>query len=407
MALKVKDAGLRARLEDACSCCGGFYAHRSAGNPLCIACHWFLFPISVCDLDWKKAPQRDKSDSDDSGTEEPVDFYETLRPPPSKRVLVPKNRRNCDQLSECLQGLSVPRIGDMLEEGLLESLPEEVILVIFSFLDDISLWSVSLVCQRWRDLIFRQLPDDLWKCFVQKRWPLLNLESEPHSWRILFSKMVHSSCCLACLQQTAERLKYSKVHYHYHQTIMPPMKPSTSRNGAQEPLRMYSPPAGLENSLFSYICRDSRISHEMALLATDPLEGVSLKPIDNVFYGEWHACICGPSGSPFEGGVFYLSVHVPCRYPMDPPIVRFLTKIFHPNISRHGDIGLDSLHHNWSLALTLSKTLLSIQSLLTDPYTKVCMEPDIGNMYRENVALYEHTARLWTMLYAKHHLKPV
>lgn len=46
-------------------------------------------------------------------------------------------------------------------------------------------------------------------------------------------------------------------------------------------------------------------------------------------------------------------------------MVRFITKIYHPNVSKHGDIGLDSIHENWSLALTISKILISIQSLLT------------------------------------------
>lgn len=58
-------------------------------------------------------------------------------------------------------------------------------------------------------------------------------------------------------------------------------------------------------------------------------------------------------------------------YPMCPPVVKFLTKILHPNVSRHGDVGIDSIHHNWSLALTLSKVLISVQSLLTDPYCQV------------------------------------
>lgn len=56
---------------------------------------------------------------------------------------------------------------------------------------------------------------------------------------------------------------------------------------------------------------------------------------------------------------------------MHPPIVRFLTKIIHPNVSRHGDVGIDIIQHNWSLALTISKLLLSVQSLLTDPFTEV------------------------------------
>lgn len=58
---------------------------------------------------------------------------------------------------------------------------------------------------------------------------------------------------------------------------------------------------------------------------------------------------------------------------MIPPVVRFITRIYHPNISRHGDIGLDSIGNNWSLALTISKVLISIQSLLTDPVCEVSL----------------------------------
>lgn len=64
---------------------------------------------------------------------------------------------------------------------------------------------------------------------------------------------------------------------------------------------------------------------------------------------------------------------------MIPPTVRFLTKILHPNVSRHGDVGIDIfLQHNWSLALNVSKVLLSVQSLLTDPYTEVSYDYDVN-----------------------------
>ncbi len=87
---------------------------------------------------------------------------------------------------------------------------------------------------------------------------------------------------------------------------------------------------------------------------------------------------------------------------MRPPKVRFITKIFHPNISRHGDVGLDSIHHNWSLALTISKVLISIQSLLTDPYCTICMEPGIGELYQNGRVEFDRVARLWTWKYAMH-----
>lgn len=78
-------------------------------------------------------------------------------------------------------------------------------------------------------------------------------------------------------------------------------------------------------------------------------------------------------------------------YPMCPPIVRFLTKIVHPNVSRHGDVGIDIIQHNWSLALTISKLLLSVQSLLTDPFTEVLS-------YKNSMRLFEQLANYFLFM---------
>ena len=53
--------------------------------------------------------------------------------------------------------------------------------------------------------------------------------------------------------------------------------------------------------------------------------------------------IHGPEQSPYEGGVFKLELFLPDDYPMTPPKIRFLTKIYHPNIDRLGRICLDVL----------------------------------------------------------------
>ena len=71
--------------------------------------------------------------------------------------------------------------------------------------------------------------------------------------------------------------------------------------------------------------------------------------------------------SPYDGGVFFLDINFPQDYPFKPPKVRFQTKIYHCNVNDKGGICLDILKDNWSPALTVSKVLLSICSLLTDP----------------------------------------
>ena len=76
----------------------------------------------------------------------------------------------------------------------------------------------------------------------------------------------------------------------------------------------------------------------------------------------WDATIIGPEKTPYESGMFKLTIVFPDNYPFKPPKVKFNTRIFHPNINKHGSICLDILNKNWSPALTVSKLLLSISS---------------------------------------------
>ncbi|KAK4766719.1 hypothetical protein SAY87_008361 [Trapa incisa] len=110
----------------------------------------------------------------------------------------------------------------------------------------------------------------------------------------------------------------------------------------------------------------------------------------------WQATIMGPSDSPYAGGVFLVTIHFPPDYPFKPPKVAFRTKVFHPNINSNGSICLDILKEQWSPALTISKVLLSICSLLTDPNPDDPLVPEIAHMYKTDRAKYEATARSWT-----------
>jgi len=114
----------------------------------------------------------------------------------------------------------------------------------------------------------------------------------------------------------------------------------------------------------------------------------------------WQATIIGPSESPYEGGIFQLSIHFPNEYPFRPPKIQFTTRIFHPNIALNGAICLDILKDQWSPALTISKVLLSICALLTDPNPEDPLVPEIAMLYKQNRAQYEIRARQFTRRYA-------
>lgn len=134
-------------------------------------------------------------------------------------------------------------------------------------------------------------------------------------------------------------------------------------------------------------------------LQRDPPASCSAGPVgDDMFH--WQATIIGPEDSPYQGGVFFLSIQFPSDYPFKPPKVSFTTRIYHCNINSNGSICLDILKDQWSPALTLSKVLLSISSLLTDPNPDDPLVPEIAALFKSDVKKHNEMAREWTRRYA-------
>ncbi|XP_009888993.1 PREDICTED: ubiquitin-conjugating enzyme E2 D2 [Charadrius vociferus] len=142
-----------------------------------------------------------------------------------------------------------------------------------------------------------------------------------------------------------------------------------------------------------------RLHRELNDLARDPPAQCSAGPVgDDMFH--WQATIMGPNDSPYQGGVFFLTIHFPTDYPFKPPKVAFTTRIYHPNINSNGSICLDILRSQWSPALTISKVLLSICSLLCDPNPDDPLVPEIARIYKTDREKYNRIAREWTQKYA-------
>lgn len=143
-----------------------------------------------------------------------------------------------------------------------------------------------------------------------------------------------------------------------------------------------------------------RIERELLDLRKDPPSSCSAGPVGSDLF-RWEGCIFGPEGSPYHGGVFTLTIQFPVDYPFRAPHVQFNTPIYHPNINSSGMICLDILKSQWSPALTISKVLLSITSLLTDPNPDDPFVPEIARLYKANRAAYECNARAFTIQHAQ------
>jgi ubiquitin-conjugating enzyme E2 N len=142
-----------------------------------------------------------------------------------------------------------------------------------------------------------------------------------------------------------------------------------------------------------------RIVKETQRLTQEPVPGITAIPFeDNMRY--FNVIISGPDDSPYEAGVFRLELFLPADYPMAPPKVRFLTKIYHPNVDKLGRICLDILKDKWSPALQIRTVLLSLQALLSAPNPDDPLDEGIAKLWKENEEEAVANAKSFTTKYA-------
>jgi len=113
----------------------------------------------------------------------------------------------------------------------------------------------------------------------------------------------------------------------------------------------------------------------------------------------WTALLRGPDDTPYEGGVYQLSVLCGNDYPLAPPMIKFVTKIFHPNIHfQTGEVCLDILKKEWSPAWGVQAACRAVLALLSDPDADSPLNCDAGNMIRGgDMVAYNSVAKLYSV----------
>jgi len=136
---------------------------------------------------------------------------------------------------------------------------------------------------------------------------------------------------------------------------------------------------------------------QLAELNKNPVEGFSAGLIDDEDIFRWEVMIIGPPDTLFEGGFFKCHLYFPSEYPLRPPVLKFLTDIWHPNIEKDGKVCISILHEpgddrfgyekaseRWLPIHTVETILISVISMLADPNDESPANVDAAKEWREN-----------------------
>lgn len=147
----------------------------------------------------------------------------------------------------------------------------------------------------------------------------------------------------------------------------------------------------------------ARLGKELQMLATDPPPGVAAWPVDDST-NHLRAHIKGPEDTPYANGIFLVDVHVPDRYPFEPPKVRFMTPIYHPNVDSGGRICLDTLKMkptgSWTPSINIPTLLTTIRTLMAHPNGDDGLMPEITKLFVGHRSQFEEIAREHTARHA-------
>jgi ubiquitin-conjugating enzyme E2 D/E len=137
------------------------------------------------------------------------------------------------------------------------------------------------------------------------------------------------------------------------------------------------------------VIRNNRVLNDLKnLINHDIPETIHDVEINDNIYDTHYIVLHGPKDTPYHNGFFKISINIPEEYPYKPPKMKFITKMYHPNITSDGTICIDILKDQWSSALRLNTVILSLSSLLANPNPNDPLVPEIANEYIYNREKY-------------------
>ncbi|XP_053740335.1 uncharacterized protein LOC128770101 [Synchiropus splendidus] len=141
--------------------------------------------------------------------------------------------------------------------------------------------------------------------------------------------------------------------------------------------------------------KNKRIREELKNLHCEPHPFFRIFPTETDF-AFWKILMQGPPDTPYERGVFELYCQFGEEYPVKPPLVRFLTPIYHCNINSVGRICHNIFDRNYNAHITMREILNAVYGLLIAPEPEDPLDSILAEEYLTNHAKYLQEAKKHT-----------
>lgn len=143
-----------------------------------------------------------------------------------------------------------------------------------------------------------------------------------------------------------------------------------------------------------------RIAKEYTDLLANPIDNLTIEPDEsNVLH--WTGVIAGPLGSCYEGGKFKIEATFPLEYPFKAPTIKFLSRIYHPNVTQEGLLCIGLLKPDaWKPSIRIEHVLRSIINLLVEPNLDDAIVASIAEQFLKDYDLFKATAQEYVQKYA-------